>query len=165
MKRYFIKKIESFKNQIRIRNRKAFPKFGDLPIAYCPLPIALCLLLIIFSSCNGNKTDAKIETHSSSGMQYTCPMPEDSVFSNKAGKCPKCGMDLIPMADHTMHNDMNMSDSAQSTSKGYTCPMHPQVHSDSVGICPICFLKNSFMLFISFYTIILAYCSLLIAHC
>lgn len=26
---------------------------------------------------------------------YTCPMPQDSVFSDKPGKCPKCGMALI----------------------------------------------------------------------
>ena len=26
---------------------------------------------------------------------YTCPMPQDSVFSDKPGKCPKCGMDLV----------------------------------------------------------------------
>lgn len=26
---------------------------------------------------------------------YTCPMPQDSVFSDKPGKCPKCGMNLI----------------------------------------------------------------------
>ena len=26
---------------------------------------------------------------------YTCPMRQDSVFSDKPGKCPKCGMDLI----------------------------------------------------------------------
>lgn len=26
---------------------------------------------------------------------YTCPMPQDSVFSDKPGKCPKCGMNLM----------------------------------------------------------------------
>lgn len=26
---------------------------------------------------------------------YTCPMPQDSVFSDKRGKCPKCGMNLV----------------------------------------------------------------------
>lgn len=28
---------------------------------------------------------------------YTCPMPQDSVFSDKPGKCPKCGMNLMKM--------------------------------------------------------------------
>ncbi len=27
--------------------------------------------------------------------EYTCPMPEDSIFSDSPGKCPKCGMTLI----------------------------------------------------------------------
>jgi Cu(I)/Ag(I) efflux system membrane fusion protein len=26
---------------------------------------------------------------------YTCPMPEDSVFSDSPGRCPKCGMNLV----------------------------------------------------------------------
>lgn len=26
---------------------------------------------------------------------YTCPMPQDSVFSDKPGSCPKCGMKLV----------------------------------------------------------------------
>lgn len=29
---------------------------------------------------------------------YTCPMPQDSVFSDKPGKCPKCGMNLVKKA-------------------------------------------------------------------
>ena len=29
---------------------------------------------------------------------YTCPMHPD-VISDKPGKCPKCGMNLVPVAD------------------------------------------------------------------
>lgn len=36
-------------------------------------------------------------------------------------------MDLIPIADR-----------AQTRQKEYTCPMHPQVQSDTAGNCPIC---------------------------
>ena len=42
---------------------------------------------------------------------YTCPMPQDSVFSEKPGKCPKCGMDLVLMENHSMHSGHDMSDS------------------------------------------------------
>ncbi|MCP3682149.1 MAG: efflux RND transporter periplasmic adaptor subunit [bacterium] len=30
-------------------------------------------------------------------MKYTCPMPEDMVFSSEPGSCPECGMDLKEM--------------------------------------------------------------------
>ncbi len=31
-------------------------------------------------------------------LYYTCPMPEDrDVRSDKPGKCPRCGMTLIPI--------------------------------------------------------------------
>jgi Cu(I)/Ag(I) efflux system membrane fusion protein len=119
-----------------ISNGNFFRRLYFLPIAFCQLRfanflllIAFCLLLISLVSCNNNPSPE---------ITYTCPMPQDSVFSNKPGKCPKCGMVLIPMANHTMHNEMNMADSTQSKDKAYTCPMHPQVQSDTAGTCPIC---------------------------
>ncbi len=112
-----------YKEQPSISNAKVFFKRRYLPIAYC-------LLLIILSACNNTGTKQEV--------MYTCPMPQDSVFSNKPGKCPKCGMALIPMADHTMHSSMNMADSSQLKVKAYTCPMHPQVQADTAGNCPIC---------------------------
>ena len=59
---------------------------------------------------------------------YTCPMPKDSVFSSKPGKCPKCGMELVKVGaiEHGHGGDE------------YTCPMHPQEQSDAPGTCPIC---------------------------
>lgn len=60
--------------------------------------------------------------------QYTCPMPEDSVFSDKPGKCPKCGMDLVKVeADHHDHGQAE-----------YSCPMHPEIVKNEPGSCPIC---------------------------
>lgn len=49
---------------------------------------------------------------------YTCPMHPD-VKSDKAGKCPKCGMDLTKI-------------------KTYSCPMHPEVTSNKPGKCGKC---------------------------
>ncbi|OCB74403.1 efflux RND transporter periplasmic adaptor subunit [Flavobacterium crassostreae] len=33
-------------------------------------------------------------------LSYTCPMPQDSVFSPQPGVCPKCGMDLVLQTAH-----------------------------------------------------------------
>jgi hypothetical protein len=53
---------------------------------------------------------------------YTCPM-HPSVSSDKPGKCPTCGMNLVK------------KDVATVT---YTCPMHPEVTNDKAGKCPKC---------------------------
>jgi FtsP/CotA-like multicopper oxidase with cupredoxin domain len=57
---------------------------------------------------------------------YSCPMHPD-VVSDEAGKCPKCGMKLLPTAAP-----------AETT---YVCPMHPDVVSDSPDRCPKCGMK------------------------
>jgi FtsP/CotA-like multicopper oxidase with cupredoxin domain len=58
-------------------------------------------------------------------LRYVCPMHPE-VVSQEPGKCPKCGMKLMPQ-------------SAQPSS--YTCPMHPDVVSDEAGKCPKCGMK------------------------
>ncbi len=58
--------------------------------------------------------------------EYTCPMHPE-VRSPKPGKCPKCGMDLVPTKRH-----------AAPAKTEYTCPMHPEVRSDKPGKCPKC---------------------------
>lgn len=50
----------------------------------------ILLALIGCNTINNNKTQV---------VSYTCPMPSDSVFSDKPGKCPKCGMELIKMEE------------------------------------------------------------------
>jgi predicted RNA-binding Zn-ribbon protein involved in translation (DUF1610 family) len=59
-------------------------------------------------------------------VKYSCPMHPD-VTSNKPGKCPKCGMDLV----RSEKKQMKMA-------KTYTCSMHPDVSSDKPGKCPKC---------------------------
>jgi FtsP/CotA-like multicopper oxidase with cupredoxin domain len=58
-------------------------------------------------------------------LRYVCPMHPD-VVSDDPGKCPKCGMKLMPQ-------------SAQPIS--YTCPMHSDVVSHEPGKCPKCGMK------------------------
>jgi hypothetical protein len=56
---------------------------------------------------------------------YTCPMHPD-VVSDKPGKCPKCGMDLVA------------KNQEPAVTAKYTCPMDPDVISDKPGKCPKC---------------------------
>lgn len=51
---------------------------------------------MIVTGCSNTKPAAKAETTGAAvqGVQYTCPMHPE-VISDKPGKCPKCGMDLV----------------------------------------------------------------------
>lgn len=57
---------------------------------------------------------------------YYCPMHcEGEKTYNRPGSCPVCGMDLVeqPASDRKIM---------------YTCPMHPEVRSETPGSCPKC---------------------------
>lgn len=92
--------------------------------------LAAVAVTVLFIACNNSNDKA--------AAMYTCPMPQDSVFSDKPGKCPKCGMDLVLMEDDSIHTGHDMTDNSMNSANGYTCPMHPKVHSDTAGSCPLC---------------------------
>lgn len=54
---------------------------------------------------------------------YTCSMHPE-IQSNKPGKCPKCGMNLLVKKEEVK--------------KIFTCPMHKEVLKSKPGKCPIC---------------------------
>lgn len=85
------------------------------------------LVAVVALSCN-NSTSEKIEATTAA---YTCPMHPE-VKSDKPGKCPKCGMNLVKVKQAPTEANSTIYQA------GYTCPMHPQVHSDTAGTCPIC---------------------------
>ena len=58
--------------------------------------IAITISLLTFAQDHKSKTTAK--TNSKQQVKYTCSMHPE-VVSNKLGKCPKCGMDLIEIKD------------------------------------------------------------------
>lgn len=95
-------------------------------------PINFLLLvatIIAMYSCNNNKESHTEHQTATTKDMYSCPMPEDSVFSDKPGKCPKCGMELVKM---------EMKNEHQQDKLEYTCPMHPEIIKAQPGKCPIC---------------------------
>jgi membrane fusion protein, copper/silver efflux system len=69
-------------------------------------------------------------------VKYICPMPEHvSIEYDHPGKCPICGMTLVPVSAATLKK-------LQPGGKllYYTCPMpeHSDVRSDKPGKCPKC---------------------------
>jgi len=94
--------------------------------------IPLIITVLVISCNNKSKEPEKIAN------LYTCPMPQDSFFSDKPGKCPKCGIDLIKNVNVVSHEVQDMSVDSSHIQMAYTCPMHPQVQSDTAGTCPIC---------------------------
>lgn len=78
---------------------------------------------------------------------YGCPMVEDAeVRSDKPGRCPKCGMDLVPLSQ-TEHKGVvsgattpkpAVSVALAGSGTTFYCPMHPTYTSDRPGTCAIC---------------------------
>jgi len=84
--------------------------------------------------------------------KYTCPMHPE-VVKDEPGKCPKCGMNLVPVkaAGHSSEQVQHSHSHAHSHEPvkkengekkkdpvEYTCPMHPEVIRNAPGSCPIC---------------------------
>jgi transcription initiation factor IIE alpha subunit len=118
------------------------------------------LTINLKNSYSQNSNNNKIQMQADSvKIIYTCTMHPE-VASEKAGKCPKCGMDLVKTerkADKTvyicpMHHEIQSDKPGKCPKCGmafvkqvqqidntvYTCPMHPQIKSDKPGKCPIC---------------------------
>jgi FtsP/CotA-like multicopper oxidase with cupredoxin domain len=59
---------------------------------------------------------------------YVCPMHPE-VSAAEAGRCPKCGMKLVPQSAET------------PSASSYVCPMHAEVTATSPGVCGVCGMK------------------------
>jgi heavy metal translocating P-type ATPase len=84
------------------------------------------------------------------GQQYTCPMHPE-VVKDAPGKCPNCGMNLVPLTKEVASNlverhevpppphiSYSKEQTLKADKKEYTCPMHPEVVRNEPGSCPIC---------------------------
>jgi len=92
------------------------------------------------TACQSGEQPATQTEAEQAGMQagdeeattYTCPMHPE-VVSDEPGKCPECGMNLVPagIEDATM-------EASETDMVVYTCPMHPEVQKHEPGECPEC---------------------------
>ena len=73
---------------------------------------SMFLAATVFAACNSNSSsDSKKDTTATtstadtskmmSAVKYTCTMHPE-VISDTAGKCPKCGMEMVPIKDSSM---------------------------------------------------------------
>jgi rubrerythrin len=85
---------------------------------------------------SSNRATAASSPMGESAVKYICPMPEHvSIEYDHPGKCPICGMTLVPVSQAMLKK-------LQPGGKilYYTCPMpeHSDVRSDKPGQCPKC---------------------------
>lgn len=86
---------------------------------------AIAAVAIIFSACNNQtkssdsqENSSNVEStmldssHTLAAVQYTCPMHPE-VISDKPGKCPKCGMDLVEKKEGS--NSMSMDSTSMDS--------------------------------------------------
>ena len=129
--------------------------------------LALGLLITSVGVFAQEKAGKKDTTQHVTLYSYACSM-HPNFISDKPGKCPKCGMNMILSTKEQMKRDvtktytcpvhadvvstqpgkcpkcgknLNLSLKEQMKAevvKGYTCPMHPDVTSDKPGKCPKC---------------------------
>ena len=89
------------------------------------------------AAANTNETESSVSTNAEKEpLVYVCPMPEHvSITYDHPGKCPICGMTLVPVTPSELKQ-------LQPGGKVlyYTCPMpeHNYIHEDKPGKCPIC---------------------------
>lgn len=89
------------------------------------LAIPVSVIASMGTDCIGsaNNTDQDQKKEAATRTVYTCPMHPE-VVQDKAGKCPKCGMNLT--AKQVVAKTL------------YTCGCHPEVVQDKAGKCPKC---------------------------
>jgi Cu(I)/Ag(I) efflux system membrane fusion protein len=109
----------------------------------------LLILLLISVGLNVRQAVQLHKAAPASGQEarqlWTCPM-DPQIVQDHPGKCPLCGMNLVPLEKTSTEPSGSASSSVEMESgkKGpvkYQCPMHPSIVQDHPGDCPICGMK------------------------
>ncbi len=112
----------------------------------CPICGMTLIPVMAAPGANTNSAASKPAVSPNSALAakqlYTCPMHPD-VISDKPGKCPECGMNLVPMTPPAATNSAprkteSLSAVAPAAKQKYYCPMHPEYTWDEPGKCPKC---------------------------
>lgn len=74
--------------------------------------------------------------HSEHSSQYTCPMHPE-IRQDEPGKCPICGMKLVPVAASSSKKQETKKQAATADER-YICPMMCTPASSEAGKCPVC---------------------------
>lgn len=71
--------------------------------------------------------------------QYTCPMHPE-VLKDEPGKCPKCGMNLVPVDTRKQHSEIHVAHPKKEDADLYYCPMlcEGDKKYSEPGRCPVC---------------------------
>ena len=114
----------------------------------------LSLIVIVLSGCAANPLPSLSANHPANASGPSAPPPAASEgFTTPAANASSiatltnAGMTTsgIQMAPGAMQQHVGPSGAASPTASPapavkaiYTCPMHPEIHSDKPGKCPIC---------------------------
>ena len=74
-----------------------------------------------------------------SGQLWTCSM-HPQVIQDHPGRCPICGMNLVPLRVEAGSAGAGAHSEAEhgAAEQLWTCPMHPEILEHQPGECPIC---------------------------
>ncbi len=132
------------------KNRKIKSKQGILVISAVAILITLFIgyrtqiihqITYLIQLSHGQKDKKAHEQKSKEKKEYYCPMHPE-VRQNKPGRCPKCGMYLVPATQEpSKEQELKEHEHKQKHQSLYHCPMHPQYISDKPGECPICGMR------------------------
>lgn len=102
--------------------------------------IAIAIIIMVSSltttyaqSTSKTMTQPPAKTELKDSVYYTCTM-HPVVMLDKAGKCPKCGMEL----DKKTVKMSEVKGEKKTARIIYTCSMHPELKADKPGKCPSC---------------------------